>query len=54
MKLEDFEKGDCVVYIPTGETGVVKDKNQFFVFVIYNGAMAQATLPEDLIKRERG
>lgn len=44
-----FEKGDPVIYIPTGEKGIVTSVNQTFAFVNYgNGETSQATKYEDL------
>lgn len=69
MKLEDAKKGQRVKYIPAHaqgdpnhkdcETGVVKSKNDIYIFVIYDNLMGvmttgdepytpAATRPEDL------
>lgn len=65
MNIEDFKPGDAVTYVPAHvhgdtshkdcENGIVKSKNEKFVFVRYikNGILqetAAATRPEDLIE----
>lgn len=52
MKLEDFEAGDRVVYVPNTDAprqeGTVTSKNERFVFVCYGlpGSTSQATAAE--------
>ncbi len=61
--MNEFTKGDRVMYTPTGGRGVVSSQNEYCVFVKYDNNQcimltgnepytSQATLRSDLVKIE--